>query len=104
MTFRKTITLTLAGAAMLAATSFSAPARADDGALYGVIAGATALAIIANAQNQPRYRVVDRGYYDAGPDRWHRWHRWNRWGGQDRWHRDWDGDRGYDGHRGYGWR
>lgn len=89
---RKFLPLTLAAGAMLMASFTAAPARADDRALFGIIAGATALAIIADAahaHDRGRVVVVDRRR--APEHRWG-WRHDRRWHG-DRWHGDrWHGD------------
>jgi hypothetical protein len=84
MTYGKTLTLTLAAGAMALASFTAAPARADDQQLLTFLAGAAAIAIIANADNDNH-----RGYY-----------RGNRWDDhRDRWHH---GNRRYGYGNGYG--
>lgn len=89
MTKLKGFTLTLAAGALALSSFAAAPARADDRALFALLAGAAAVAIIANAAQADRTRVVRRDYHPAPPPppRWQRsrWHQdagrhggWNR--------------------------
>ncbi|MDE3081320.1 MAG: hypothetical protein KGI94_14960 [Paracoccaceae bacterium] len=92
MTMRKFVPLTLAAGAMLMASFTAAPARADDGRLFGFIAGATALAIIADAAHaHDRGRVVVVERYREPEHRWG-WRRDRRWAWRhdDGWHRHWE--------------
>lgn len=76
---RKAI-LTLAAAAMAATTFTAAPAKADDGQLLALLAGAAALAVIANSAHGDTHYRADRGrqpHYqrardDRGPGSWGR--------------------------------
>lgn len=94
MSLRKVFPLTLAAGAMLMTSFAAAPAHADDRAFFNLLAGATAIAIIADAANPPpRERVVvvhrDRRHFhrDWGWRHDRGWHRGGRWG---HWHRHWD--------------
>ncbi|MBI1220209.1 MAG: hypothetical protein GC186_16870 [Rhodobacteraceae bacterium] len=82
MTFGKTLTLTLAAGAMTLATFTAAPARADDQALFNLLAGAAAIAIIANATNDDHHRYHEVNRWDNGPDRWHHGNRRSYGGNQ----------------------
>jgi hypothetical protein len=97
MTYGKTLTLTLAAGAMALAGFTAAPARADDQQLLGILAGAAALAIIANAGNDNGGRGYRGGNrWDGGGDRWHH-HRHHRWDN------DGYGNDGYGNSYGYGY-
>lgn len=84
MRIARTFTFGLAAAAFALTGITAAPARADDQALFNLLAGAAAVAIIAGAVNDNHYR---------GHDGWQRGPRYARWRG--------DGDRGW-GHGGRG--
>jgi hypothetical protein len=77
--------LTLAAGAMALAGFAAGPAQADDGAIIGLLAGAAAVAIIANAANADQHRLVTRHDYRPAPPHRSRWQR-ARW--ERRWHQD----------------
>lgn len=70
MTYGKTLTLTLAAGAMALASFTAAPARANDQDVLNLLAGAAALAIIANAANDDHHRYHEVSRWDDHRDRW----------------------------------
>ncbi len=100
MRIARTLTLGLATAAVAVTGFAAAPARADNQALFNLLAGAAAGAIIAGAVNDNQYRSRD-GWYPA--PRYARWHGddhhgWGRGGWR---HGDDDESEGYWGPRPY---
>ena len=93
MTLKTGITTALAAAAIAITGFTAAPARADGRDLFGLLAGVTAVAIIAGS-------VDGGGYYRERHDR--RWGRGDGWGRGEGWGRGdgWGGRRmwrrGYD--------
>lgn len=74
MRIARTLTFGLATAAVALTGFTAAPARADDQALFNLLAGAAAVAIIAGAVNDNPSR---------GRNDWHRDPRYARWHGDD---------------------
>ncbi|WP_127901513.1 hypothetical protein [Solirhodobacter olei] len=87
MTKLRMLPLTTAAAAAIALSGFAAaPARADDGTFIKLLAGAAAVAIIANAANGGEHRHTV-AYRDARPMPEPRFRERDR---RDWWrHRDW---------------